>query len=601
MCLQKCTALLLLIFSFCFSQASFANTSLQDSIPQFNKETFVASLKELPPKEFARLFTQQYTEDSIKTRISIEYVKNYMITSENLEAQFWGYNCLAKWERNKMNLEASIAHLDKALVIAKKINDDDLIMSSLINKGVYFYDFGFYKEAMEYYLEVLKIAKQSNNKGRQLAVMQNIALLKLEVNDKKGAIELLEESLKIVENEKVLNFNFIHVNIYIALTKAYIGIEDYKKAAIYCNKGIELSKKYNDEGANVYFYNFLGGIANANGNYEQAHEVLNKAEEIAARIESTQVQLPFIKLDRAKTYYFQKKYDKAIPILLDIENVQRLNGTDIIYLEEIFALLAKSYKEIGDTQKSLKYYEKANEVYKENDKRQESISTDIIKKYDLGTLKEELDQSLENSQKTKTILYGSIFSAILIVIGLVYFYKKREKENQRKFEAILKNLEEEKEEISEKVAKVEKAIIKKVAQLKAVENEETDTKEVEIIDETKERLLRKLQNFEAKEAYLSKHSSLNEVAKKFKTNTSYLSKLVNAHKGKSFTAYITDLRVNYAIKRLKNDKKFRSYTIDSIAQEIGFNRSESFSRAFKNKTGLYPSYFIKNLDSQNIE
>ncbi|MEM6687195.1 MAG: helix-turn-helix domain-containing protein, partial [Bacteroidota bacterium] len=82
---------------------------------------------------------------------------------------------------------------------------------------------------------------------------------------------------------------------------------------------------------------------------------------------------------------------------------------------------------------------------------------------------------------------------------------------------------------------------------------------------------------------------------------SYLSKLVNAHKGKSFTAYITDLRVNYAIRRLKEDRKFRSYTIDSIARDIGFNRSESFSRAFKNKTGLYPSYYIKRLDSQNIE
>lgn len=79
-----------------------------------------------------------------------------------------------------------------------------------------------------------------------------------------------------------------------------------------------------------------------------------------------------------------------------------------------------------------------------------------------------------------------------------------------------------------------------------------------------------------------------------------MSKLVNAHKGKSFTAYITDLRVNYAIRRLKEDKKFRSYTIDSIARDIGFNRSESFSRAFKNKTGLYPSYYIKRLDSQNV-
>ncbi|QHI36373.1 hypothetical protein IMCC3317_17350 [Kordia antarctica] len=596
--LQKCTAIVLFILCFFLHKSSFAKNSLQDSIPTFDKEIFQASLKELSPKEFARLFTQEHEKDAVKAQSYIEYAKKSMITSKNLEAQFWGYFCLAKWERNKMNLKASITHLDVALTIAKSINNDDMIISSLMNKGIYYYDFGFYKEAMEYYLEVLKIAKQSDLKGRQLAVMQNIALLKIEVNDRKGAIELLEESLKIVENEKVRDFSFIHVNIYIALAKAYIGIEDYKQAAKYCYKGIELSEKYNDEGAKVYFYNFLGEIANANGNYEKAHEVLDRAEEIVERIGSTQAQLPFIKLDRAKTYYSQKKYEVTIQILLAIEKTQKLNSTDFIDLEEIYALLAKSYKEINNIEYSLKYYEKANKIYKENDKRQESISVDIIKKYDLRTLKEELDESQENSKRTKYILYIGVFLTVAMILSLIVFYRKRERNNQRKFEAILKSLEE---EIVEKDLEVEKIIVKEVDQIKTIEVKETETKEIEIIDETKERLLKKLKSFEAKELYLSKHSSLNEVAKKLKTNTSYLSKLVNTHKGKSFTAYITDLRVNYAIKRLKNDKKFRSYTIDSIAQEIGFNRSESFSRAFKNKTGLYPSYFVKNLDSQNIE
>ena len=599
--LQKCTVLLLFILSSLIYQSSSAKNNLQDSIPTFNKESFIASLQDLEPKEIARLFTQQYSLDSLKAKSCINYVKETMIPSENLEVQFWGYYCLAKRERNKMNLETSITHLDTALVIAKNANNNDLIMTSLMNKGVFYYDFGFYKEAMEYYLEVLNIAKQNDSKGRQLAVMQNIALLKLEVNDRKGAIELLKESLKIVESEKIRDFSFVHVNIYIALTKAYIGIEDYKQAEEYCYKGIKLSEKYADEGAKVYFYNFSGEIANINGNYEKAHEALDKAEEIVGRIESTKAQLPFIKLDRAKTYYSQKKYETVIEILLAIENTQEQNSTDFISLEEVYALLAKSYKELNDIENSLKYYEKANKIYKENDKRQESISVDIIKKYDLRTLKEELDESQINSKKTQYTLYGSILLTIAIILSLIIFYRKRERNNQHKFEAILKSLEEEIEEIVEKEHEVEKIIVKEIDNTDTIKIKEAETKEVEIIDETKARLLKKLKNFEEKELYLSRNSSLNEVAKKLKTNTSYLSKLVNTQKGKSFTAYITDLRVNYAIKRLKNDKKFRSYTIDSIAQEIGFNRSESFSRAFKNKTGLYPSYFIKNLDNQNIE
>ncbi|WP_159025502.1 AraC family transcriptional regulator [Aquimarina sp. Aq78] len=43
---------------------------------------------------------------------------------------------------------------------------------------------------------------------------------------------------------------------------------------------------------------------------------------------------------------------------------------------------------------------------------------------------------------------------------------------------------------------------------------------------------------------------------------------------------------------------YRKYTVQAIAQEIGFNNSEAFSKAFYKKTGIYPSYFIKKLEKQ---
>ncbi|WP_046755024.1 helix-turn-helix domain-containing protein, partial [Kordia jejudonensis] len=54
-----------------------------------------------------------------------------------------------------------------------------------------------------------------------------------------------------------------------------------------------------------------------------------------------------------------------------------------------------------------------------------------------------------------------------------------------------------------------------------------------------------------------------------------------------------------ALEKLKEDKLFRSYDIKSIASELGFKSPDSFSRAFKNKTGIYPSYYIKNINKIN--
>ena len=85
------------------------------------------------------------------------------------------------------------------------------------------------------------------------------------------------------------------------------------------------------------------------------------------------------------------------------------------------------------------------------------------------------------------------------------------------------------------------------------------------------------------------------MAEKLETNTSYLSKTINIYKGKSYTTYITELRIDAALIKLKNSKTLQSYNMTAIAAEFGFKRQETFSKAFKAHTGIYPSQFLKNL------
>lgn len=596
---KRITFLLILFFTI-LGHKSFSRTIIQDSIAQFDKAAFKDSLRVLAPKELSRRFLFEYQQDSIKATTTLAYVKSEMLVSEDLLTQFWGNYVLAHWYNYRLNFQESVNYANKLNEIAEKLKSKELKLSALINKGSFYYDQGKYKESMESYLGAIQLAKKVNDLGRQLAISHNIALLKIEVDDNKGAVELLKGTLKIIEQDYPKRFNRLEVSIYIALTKSYLRLEDYTEAIYYANKGIKLSNQYNDEDAKAYLYNFLGETRLAQKEYNKAILNLDKALAYTRKVKTSRAQIPFINLNRAKIFYYNANYETAIRILENLEIAQKRKKTNFFSLEDMYEFLGKSYKAIGDTEKSLFYFEKTNEVYTQNDKKQNAIGLEIIKKFDFQSLKDELNQAEQKTAKTKTVLYVSIFLAILIVVFLVLFYKNREKRNQEKFTSLLHTLEIEKEkailakEEAVKKAKEEKIVVDELVQ------EETTSKEVEIIDETKAKLLKKLQNFEDKELYLSKNSSLNDVAKKLKTNTSYLSKLVNAHKGKSFTAYITDLRVNYAIRRLKEDKKFRSYTIDSIARDIGFNRSESFSRAFKNKTGLYPSYYIKRLDSQNV-
>jgi YesN/AraC family two-component response regulator len=117
-----------------------------------------------------------------------------------------------------------------------------------------------------------------------------------------------------------------------------------------------------------------------------------------------------------------------------------------------------------------------------------------------------------------------------------------------------------------------------------------------IKDERVNDILEKLEKLQEKKYFLRQDCTLHNVAKKLKTNTAYLSKIVNNELGKSFSTYINELRINYVILELKNNSKLRAYSVSSIADEIGYKSSDSFTKYFKAATGITPSIYIKKIE-----
>lgn len=89
--------------------------------------------------------------------------------------------------------------------------------------------------------------------------------------------------------------------------------------------------------------------------------------------------------------------------------------------------------------------------------------------------------------------------------------------------------------------------------------------------------------------YLSKNflcdHSLDNLARHFATNTSKLMVLFKKTFGKSIFDYISELRMDYAHRLLKDDEKL----IIEVARELGYKNPNHFSSAFKKKFGINPS------------
>ncbi|MBP2619246.1 helix-turn-helix domain-containing protein [Chryseobacterium jejuense] len=114
-----------------------------------------------------------------------------------------------------------------------------------------------------------------------------------------------------------------------------------------------------------------------------------------------------------------------------------------------------------------------------------------------------------------------------------------------------------------------------------------------------ENILSAIEVFEKEKKYLVKNASLINMAKECGTNTTYLSKVINHYKKQSFTSYLNELRLNYAIELWNNNPKLRHKSIQGIADMTGFNTAQSFSKKFQERYKIPPTHFLKNLNQKN--
>jgi two-component system response regulator YesN len=92
-----------------------------------------------------------------------------------------------------------------------------------------------------------------------------------------------------------------------------------------------------------------------------------------------------------------------------------------------------------------------------------------------------------------------------------------------------------------------------------------------------------------KENFTQNDLTLNLIAENLHISQSYLTRIIKQKTGVSFTDYLNKLRINMAIKLLLD--KDNSYTINDIANMVGYSSQHYFSRAFKNYMGLSPNQY----------
>ncbi|MBQ0735806.1 helix-turn-helix domain-containing protein [Aquimarina celericrescens] len=479
--------------------------------------------------------------------------------------------------------EKSIVYFNKVETIGKQSNDDMLLCKATYMKGNAYLMNNQNQEALDAYYVSLEIAQKLKNFERELIASSGLVLVYKKTLQYDKALKVSQRMLQSINSTSLKN-SMTHVSIITTGIEVYLDTEKYDSVMHYADQGIALSQSLNYKEGLVDLYIKKGVVFYYKKEFEKSLDYLLKAEEILQEGEIKNKFYPTVNSNYfiASCYFKQGHYDEAIERLL--KNISASKGNDLLKIPVLQShlLLANSYGKKEEYENALYWNNKYLELNAAFQKQKDKIINKIYQK-EAQILKRGIANLQSEQRKNEQIKrYTYIASGLLfliVVTGLVLYFKKQ-KSNKLVFNKLLQ--------------KINNFEAKEQEQL---ENKET-YKEIVIDNDKVNKVLKGLSRLESQEFYLRSDCNLRSVAKKVKTNATYLSKIINKHRKKNFNEYINDLRIDYVLKRIKNDKKFRSFSIKSIATEVGYKSDYSFAKHFKAKTGLNPSYYIKKIEKQ---
>ncbi|WP_035095445.1 helix-turn-helix domain-containing protein [Aquimarina megaterium] len=482
----------------------------------------------------------------------------------------------------KNKFPEKIAYLDSSIAVSENLNDMLYPAVPYSIRGGEYRGIGDYSKALDNYLAALRHASTSNNIDFYYLTKHNIASLKEDIGEFEEAAIIYKEVIDYEDKNNISGAEHLVTMLHLADT--YRKLEYKDSTTFYNTKGIQESLK---DSLDIYHFFVLHEGINLyyKQQYQSSLDSINKAlpfiEEFRPREEEALVDA-YVYL--AKLYKEFDEDEKYLEYLLKINESYDRSGFVSMEMREGYELLIDYYKSIDDKNKQLYYIDKLFAVDSILDTNYKSLSKKIVLEYDTPKLlkeKQNLIDALEQKEKKTSIKFIIVvFFAVVLIIVVVLIYIKNVRYRKRFKELMQASIPD---------AAIQKEVLDKHA---------ATPEAIGISEDIVNSVIEGLQKFEDKQGYLSTNITTGELAKKLQTNSKYLSKIINTYKKKSFSVYINELRIEYVIEKLKRESKFRLYTIKAISREIGFNTTEAFSKSFYKKTGIYPSYFIKQLEKE---
>ncbi len=465
---------------------------------------------------------------------------------------------------------------------------------------------GNFSKALEIYQQGIKLSMQINDIKQIFKFKANIALInegvgnyQLAIRNLKQLNDFIDQNESVFTKEQLLNYKS-NVNTSLGSSYESYYMKNVSKkhlldsAEFFYKRAINYSQNFAENKTKAKLS--LGNIYNWKGDYKNAEKTYYDVVFLSSQNNQKDI-LCVANYNLGDVYFTTKKYDKALVFFKKCDSL-----SEITKVNEIDYLKSNFYQaKIYNIQKKPELAYKHSRIYLDNyEKFEAKLNTEALEvnyKQGVDDLTDEM-VSIEKKYKNEVFLSrGLKVFYVLLFVAIVFLLIKNIRDKNKAHKKMNALIEEFKANIEKK--NNSEIVPEEILEEEMFELEEIHLKKENVtlsIDEAKEnKIVEKLLALENKLEYLNADFTLSYVAKKIKTNTTYLSYVVNKRFGKSFGEYSNELKINYVINEMITNHMYRKYSTQAIAESVGFKNAVSFAKSFRKRTGVSPAQFANNI------
>ncbi len=466
--------------------------------------------------------------------------------------------------------------------------DTVLLLKLYNNLGLVYKSTGYYRKAIDNFHKILHLNKDNKNQKSVANAHQNLSTLYWEQKNYSSALKCLGLALEIFQK---LDLKDDIASVYNNYALIYNSFNEDEKVIENYQKAIDIYSQLNNKNGMAIALSNKAMYLDKKGKKKEAERFFKQSLTL---FETTRYDIGIFttKLNLSKLYSETGRKAQALKLAeeaVKIENTQR----PLKYLSNGYLLLAQTYADMHEKEKSVQYFQKYivvnDSVFNMEINKQ---IAEIRTKFEIEKAEAQLllsgqtiqIQQLEILKKRKTITAVAVSLILTFLLSIVLFLLYRQK-NKLYLALVEHNVYLAKADIEKEQHHTMN--IDTVNKEHSSENKDENLR-TELIPAIEKLMLED-------KPFTQKQFAINDMAQLLNTNRNYLSQIINDYYHTNFNNYINDLRIKESRKMLINSQ-FKHYSIEGVGEAVGFHSKATFNTSFKKFTGVTPSFYKENAD-----